>query len=79
MNLEILAVQSLVNSFGTVVMATFATAVKIDSFAYMPLQDFGNAFFGVRGIWLSVLIGWVLADFCGLLFYYFYRKTNACK
>ena len=34
----------LVNSFGTVVMAAFAAAVKIDSFAYMPVQDFGNAF-----------------------------------
>ena len=31
-------------SFGTVVMAAFAAAVKIDSFAYMPVQDFGNAF-----------------------------------
>ena len=25
-------------------MAAFAAAVKIDSFAYMPVQDFGNAF-----------------------------------
>lgn len=40
----ILMVQGLVNSFGTVVMAAFAAAVKIDSFAYMPVQDFGNAF-----------------------------------
>ena len=44
MNLGILMVQGLVNSFGTVVMAAFAAAVKIDAFAYMPLQDFGNAF-----------------------------------
>ena len=44
MNFGILMVQGLVNSFGTVVMAAFATAVKIDSFAYMPVQDFGNAF-----------------------------------
>lgn len=44
MNLGILAVQGLVNSFGTVIMAAFAAAVKIDSFAYMPVQDFGNAF-----------------------------------
>ena len=44
MNLGILMVQGLVNSFGTGVMAAFATAVKIDSFAYMPVQDFGNAF-----------------------------------
>ena len=44
MNFGILMVQGLVNSFGTVVMAAFAAAVKIDSFAYMPVQDFGNAF-----------------------------------
>ncbi len=44
MNLGILMVQGLVNSFGAGVMAAFAAAVKIDSFAYMPVQDFGNAF-----------------------------------
>lgn len=44
MNFGILLVQGLVNSFGTSVMAAFAAAVKIDSFAYMPAQDFGNAF-----------------------------------
>ncbi len=44
MNLGILAVQGLVNSFGTTVMAAFAAAVKIDAFAYLPVQDFGNAF-----------------------------------
>ncbi len=44
MNFGILMIQGLVNSFGTVIMAAFAAAVKIDSFAYMPVQDFGNAF-----------------------------------
>lgn len=44
MNFGILMIQGLVNSFGTIVMAAFAAAVKIDSFAYMPVQDFGNAF-----------------------------------
>lgn len=44
MNFGILMVQGLVNSFGAVVMAAFSVAVKIDSFAYMPVQDFGNAF-----------------------------------
>ena len=44
MNFGILMVQGLVNSFGTAIMAAFAAAVKIDSFAYMPVQDFGNAF-----------------------------------
>ncbi len=44
MNFGILIVQGLVNSFGAGIMAAFAAAVKIDSFAYMPVQDFGNAF-----------------------------------
>ncbi len=44
MNFGILMVQGLVNSFGAVVMAAFSVAVKIDTFAYMPVQDFGNAF-----------------------------------
>lgn len=44
MNFGILLIQGLVNSFGVSIMAAFAAAVKIDSFAYMPVQDFGNAF-----------------------------------
>lgn len=44
MNFGILMIQGLVNSFGVLVMAAFAAVVKIDSFAYMPVQDFGNAF-----------------------------------
>lgn len=44
MNFGILMIQGLVNSFGTAVMAAFAAAVKIDAFAYMPVQEFGNAF-----------------------------------
>lgn len=44
MNFGILLIQGLVNSFGATTMAAFAAAVKIDSFAYMPVQDFGNAF-----------------------------------
>ncbi len=44
MNLGILMVQGVVNSFGGVVMTAFAAAVKIDAFAYSPAQDFGNAF-----------------------------------
>ena len=44
MNFGILLVQGLVNSFGTTVMAAFSVAVKIDTLAYMPVQDFGNAF-----------------------------------
>lgn len=44
MNFGILMIQGLVNSFGSVVMAAFAVAVKIDTLAYMPVQDFGNGF-----------------------------------
>lgn len=44
MNFGILMIQGLINSFGVTVMAAFAAAVKIDAFAYMPAQDFGNSF-----------------------------------
>ncbi|HHX55375.1 MAG TPA: MATE family efflux transporter, partial [Clostridiales bacterium] len=44
MNFGILMIQGLVNSFGVNVMAAFAAGVKIESFVYMPMQDFGNAF-----------------------------------
>ncbi|MBO5094588.1 MAG: MATE family efflux transporter [Lachnospiraceae bacterium] len=44
MNFGILMVQGLINSFGAAVMAAFAAGVKIDTFAYMPAQEFGNAF-----------------------------------
>lgn len=44
MNFGILMIQGLVNSFGPQVMAAFAAAVKIDSFAYMPAQEFANAY-----------------------------------
>lgn len=44
MNFGILMIQGLVNSFGSATMAAFAVAVKIDTIAYMPVQDFGNAF-----------------------------------
>lgn len=44
MNFGILMIQGLVNSFGTTIMAAFAAAVKIDTLAYMPVQEFGNAF-----------------------------------
>ena len=44
MNFGILLIQHLVDSFGAVTMAAFAAAVKIDTFAYLPVQDFGNAF-----------------------------------
>ena len=44
MNFGILMIQGLVNSFGVITMSAFTVAVKIDAFAYMPVQDFGNAF-----------------------------------
>lgn len=44
MNFGILMIQGLVNSFGSTIIAAFGAAVKIDSFAYMPAQEFGNAF-----------------------------------
>lgn len=44
MNFGILMIQGLVNRFGPSVMAAFAAAVKIDTLAYMPAQEFGNAY-----------------------------------
>ena len=44
MNFGILLIQGLVNTFGPVVMAAFTIGVKIDSLAYMPVQEFGNSF-----------------------------------
>lgn len=74
MNLGILMVQGLVNSFGPAVMAAFAAAVKIDSFAYMPVQDFGNAFstftaqnFGAKK-WERIRAGMKSAVFCSVSF-----------
>lgn len=44
MNFGILMIQGLVNTFGTAVMAGFAAAVKLDTLAYLPAQEFGNAY-----------------------------------
>ena len=44
MNFGILMIQCLVNSFGPTIMAAFAASVKIDTIAYMPAQEFGNAY-----------------------------------
>ena len=43
MNFGILMIQGLVNSFGVATMAAFAAVVKIESFAFLPMQDFSNA------------------------------------
>lgn len=44
MTFGMVCVQGLVNGFGSSTIAAFAAAGKIDSIAYLPLQDFGNAF-----------------------------------
>lgn len=56
-------IQGLVNSFGVTVMAAFTVAVKIDSFAYMPAQEFGNAFslFISQNYGAGVLLAYLLA------------------
>ncbi len=58
MNFGILMVQGIVNSFGQTIMAAFAVAVKIDTIAYMPVQDFGNAFsvFASARILMSIFV-----------------------
>lgn len=44
MNFGLVLIQGLVNTFGAALMAAMSACVKIDAFAYMPVQDFGNAF-----------------------------------
>lgn len=44
MSIGMVAVQGIVNTFGADVIAAFTAAGKVDSFAYLPVQDFGNAF-----------------------------------
>lgn len=44
MTFGMLCVQGIVNGFGPDVIAAFTTAGKIDAIAYLPVQDFGNAF-----------------------------------
>lgn len=85
MNFGILMIQGLVNSFGTAVMAAFAAAIKIDAFAYMPVQEFGNAFstfiaqnFGAekfdrikRGVKIAVITTVVFSLVVSVLVFYF--------
>ena len=87
MNLGILAVQGLVNSFGITIMAAFAAAVKIDAFAYLPVQDFGNAFsvfvaqnYGAKnirrikkGIYTAAIVSFTFSIFISLLVFIFAR------
>lgn len=44
MTFGMVCVQSLINTFGADTIAAFTAAGKIDSLAYLPVQDFGNAF-----------------------------------
>lgn len=85
MNFGILMIQGLVNSFGTVIMASFAAAVKIDTLAYMPAQEFGNAYslfvsqnFGAnnkerikKGTKLSFLCSFVFCAFVSVIIFVF--------
>ncbi len=42
-SMGMMAVQGLVNSFGSVTMAAYTAASRMDSFAMMPIQNFGMA------------------------------------
>lgn len=44
MTFGMVCVQGIVNTFGPITIAAFTAAGKIDSIAYLPVQDFGNAF-----------------------------------
>lgn len=85
MNLGILMIQGLVNSFGTTIMAAFAAAVKIDTLAYMPAQEFGNAYslfvsqnFGAKkkerihkGTKIAVLVSVIFCLFVSVIIFIF--------
>lgn len=86
MNFGILMVQGLVNSFGTAVMAAFAASVKIDTFAYMPVQDFGNAFstyvaqnFGAKNRSYQKWYKECIYYFCVILNVYFPYRMDICS
>lgn len=44
MTFGMVCVQGIVNTFGADTIAAFTAASKIDSIAYLPVQDFGNGF-----------------------------------
>lgn len=44
MTFGMVCVQGIVNTFGANTIAAFTAAGKVDSIAYLPVQDFGNAF-----------------------------------
>ncbi len=44
MAIGMVGVQGIVNTFGADIIAAYTAAVKVDSLAYLPVQDFGNAF-----------------------------------
>lgn len=44
MSFGMVMVQGIVNTFGADIIAAYTAAVKVDSLAYLPVQDFGNAF-----------------------------------
>lgn len=61
MNLGILMVQGVVNSFCATVMAAFAVAVKIDTIAYMPVR---RQFASARSICASKAPAILVSAFC---------------
>lgn len=88
MNFGIMLIQGLVNSYGVAVMAGFSTAVKIDTIAYMPVQDFGNAFstfvaqnYGAnekervkQGLKISVLVSFIFSIVISLFVFLFSKE-----
>lgn len=44
MAIGMVGVQGIINTFGSDIIAAYTAAVKVDSLAYLPVQDFGNAF-----------------------------------
>lgn len=87
MNFGILMVQGLVNSFGATTMAAFAAAVKIDTFAYLPVQEFRQCVFHVcrTELWGERLRtdpkgneGSLCDQYC-IQYHYFHSGVHVCS
>lgn len=75
MNLGILMVQGIVNSYGTVVMTAFAAGVKIDAFAYLAQNYGANKMDRFRqGIRVGIITSAVYCAAASLVLWVFAKK-----
>ena len=58
-------------------MSVILTILSLGSRVILAYALSSLPFFGVTGIWLSVPIGWALADAIGIGYYFKNKKTKA--